>query len=77
MSVLAPYLVIGVGALAASTDAVNGDVDRCADLAHALIAETAQSLGECSDRDALDRVEIHYRRSGDGIFGRLEDDFTG
>jgi hypothetical protein len=36
--VLARYRVIGVGALAVSADAVNGDIDRCTDLAHPLIA---------------------------------------
>jgi hypothetical protein len=56
---MATDLVIGVAALAASADTVNGDVDRCADLAHPLIAEASQSLRECSDRDALYRVEIH------------------
>ncbi len=38
---LCACLVIGVVALAASVDTVNGDVDRCADLAHPLIAQAS------------------------------------
>jgi hypothetical protein len=38
MIVTATELLIGVAGLAASADTVNGDVDRCADLAHSLIA---------------------------------------
>jgi len=50
---------IGVAAIAQSADTANGDVEGCADLAHPLIAETSQPLRECSEGDALYRVEIH------------------
>jgi hypothetical protein len=39
--------------LGASAHTVDGDVERCADLAHPLIAQASQSLRECSDRDTL------------------------
>jgi hypothetical protein len=74
--VLIPELVIGVAGHAASAGTVNGDVERCANLAHPLIAEAPQSLRECSDRNTLYRVEIHCRGPGDGIFSRLEEDFA-
>ena len=70
-SPLAPRVV-----LAASADTVNGDVERCADLAHPLIAVASQSLRECSDRDTLCRVEIHRRGSGDRVRRGLEEDFA-
>lgn len=68
--------LIGVAARAGSAGTVNGDVERCADLAHPLIAEASQSLRECSDRNTLNRVEIHCRGPGDGISRRLEEDFA-
>jgi hypothetical protein len=42
-----------------SATAIDGDLERFADLAHPLVAEPTETLGEDCDRDALDRVEIH------------------
>lgn len=65
---------VGFGA---SEGAVDCGVESCTDLAHALIAQAAQPLGECPDRDALDRIEVHSGRPGDWILRWLEDHLAG
>ena len=60
-----------------SETAADGDVESCTDLAHPLIAQAAQSLGECPDRDALDRIEVHGGGSGNWILGWIEGDLAG
>ena len=51
--------VIGPAAQAVSADTRNGDAECRAYLPHALIAEAARSLRECSEGDTFGRVEVH------------------
>lgn len=54
--------------------AVDGDVERFADLTHTLIAESAQALDQRSDRNALDRIEVDDRDDWDRVVRRFEED---
>jgi len=59
-----------------SVEAVDRHSHSVADSTHAIVAQTAETLCECSDRDALDRIEIHSRTQRDWIIVRLEDDLA-
>jgi hypothetical protein len=54
--------------------AVDGDLERFADLPHTVVAESAQAVDQRSNRDALDRVEIDDRNEWDRVARRLEQD---
>ncbi len=43
-----------LGALGRRSAAVDGDLERLADLTHPVVAESAEAFDECADRDALD-----------------------
>jgi hypothetical protein len=45
--------------------AIDGDRQSRADLSHAPVAQPAQTLGQRSDRNTLNRVEIHSRLTRD------------
>jgi len=55
-----------------SAFAGNSDIEGPADLLHAPVAESAETLDECRERHALDRIEIHDRGARHGIVARLE-----
>src|SRR4051794_32024926 len=57
---------------AASACAGDGDLERLTDLAHSLIAESAEALDQRADGDAFDRIEIDGRPPRDWILCRLE-----
>ncbi len=42
-----------------SAEAVDRHSHRVANLVHPLVAQTAEPFGEFTDRDALDRIEVH------------------
>jgi hypothetical protein len=57
--------------------AVDRDLERLADLTHAVVAESAEALDQRPDRDALDRIEIDDRDERDRVVRRLEEDLGG
>src|SRR5436190_6887609 len=59
---------------ASSAVAVDGDLERRADLTHAVVAESAESLEERSEGNALDGIEIDDRDERDRVVRRLEED---
>ena len=61
----------------ASELAVDGDAERHADLAHARIRQSAESIDEHADGNALDRVQIDCGTERNGIVCGLEDHFAG
>ena len=65
----------GAGSARARVDSASagyGDIQGLADLAHALVAEPAETLDKRPERDALDRVEVDSGRARHGIVARLE-----
>ena len=54
----------------------DGDFEGAADLAHPLVAETAEPFDQRPERHALDRVEVDDRCPRDRIHGRLEQHLT-
>jgi len=57
--------------------AVDGNLERTADLAHPGIAQASHPFDEDRYRDALDRIEIDARSPWDRVFVRVEDDLAG
>ena len=56
-----------------SGDAVDGDLERGAHVAHAVVAQPAEARDEHPDRHALRRVEVDGTTPGDRIVPRLQD----
>lgn len=56
-----------------SAFAGDSDLERLADLEHPVIAESAETLDERPERDALDRIEIYNRPAWHGIVSRLQE----
>ena len=52
----------------------NGDLEGPADLQHSFVAEPAETLDECCERYALDRIEIDDRSEWDQVVRRLEEE---
>ncbi len=59
--------------VASSAFAVDGDLERVADLMHPVAAQTAQAFDERPDRNALDRIEIDDRDERNRVIRRLEE----
>ena len=59
-----------------SAFAGDGDLEGLADLAHPVIAESAETLDERPERHALDRVEIHDRGLRHRVIAWLEQHLT-
>lgn len=57
--------------------AVHGNVERCADLTHPVVAEPSETLHEGRERDTLDRVEVYRGPPRDWIITRLHDNLAG
>jgi hypothetical protein len=51
--------------------AFDGHVERCAHLAHAVVAESSETLHEDRDGHALDRVKVDRGSPGNWIVGGL------
>ena len=56
---------------------VDRDRESAADLAHAGVAETAESFDEDAERDALNRVEVDGRTPEDRIIVGGQDNLAG
>jgi hypothetical protein len=53
--------------------AVDSDLERFAELTHAVVAESAEALDQRPDRNALNRIEIDDRGERDWVSRRLEE----
>src|SRR6476659_8262785 len=59
-----------------SAAAVDGDLERLADLAHAHAAKSAQAFDQRSYRNALDRIEIDDRYQRNRVVRGLEENLS-
>ena len=57
-------------ATSSSSFAGDGDLEGFADLTHSAIAQSPEALDKCSERHALDRVEVDDRGPRDRILTR-------
>lgn len=56
---------------------VNRDGQSRTDLAHAIASKTAQPIGQCPNRNTLDRIQVDRRPKRDRIITRVKDHLTG
>ena len=57
--------------------AVHGNVERCADFTHAIVAEPSETLDKDAERHALDRVEVDRGPARNWIATLLQYDLAG
>lgn len=65
-----------VGAPRESGRASDGDSQRGTHLLHPVVAKTAKTLSQCTDRNTLHRIEIDSRTTRDGVRTSLEHDLA-
>ncbi len=61
---------------ARSGAAIDGHGERSADLAHLFVAEATEALNQHSDRNALNRVQVHRTAPSDRVLSGVEDNFA-